>query len=246
MAALKSVRPAVAAGQIESKRFFREVEVLGRLNHPNIVRLQASGECAGLMFFCMDFVPGFNGAELVRREGTLPAARAVAITLQLLDALEYAHCEGVVHRDVKPANVMVTPGQGRDQVSVLDFGLARAYQLSRMSGITMVGAVGGSAAFMAPEQVIDFRGARPGVDQYSAAATLYYLLTGRHTRDFPADFQASVMMLLTDPLVPLRQRRPDIPEPLARAAERALASEPSGRFPSCAAFADALRPFAGP
>jgi serine/threonine protein kinase len=129
----------------------------------------------------------------------------------LLEALAYAHAEGFVHRDIKPSNLLVTEENGREVVKLADFGLARAYQASPLSGITMVGVFGGTPAFMPPEQVLNFRDAQPAADQYSAAATLYYLLTACYV-PYPAPTPAEMFRrILQDEPVPIRTRRADVP-----------------------------------
>lgn len=242
--AIKTIQPAVAAGGAEVGRFLREVAILGKLRHPNIVNLLDSGESAGEFYFAMDYLPGTDGSKLLKEHGRLPVRRAVGIVCQLLDALGHAHAQGFVHRDVKPGNLVVSQAEGREVVKVLDFGLARVYQCSKLSGLTMAGSVGGSAPFMAPEQVTDFRGARPSVDQYATAATLYHLLTGSHTHDFPRDFQGCLFMLLTDPHIPVLTRRPDISVALAATIDRALSKEPAARFADVGALRRALLAFA--
>ena len=111
--------------------------------------------------------------------------RAVRLASQMLAALEYAHARGYVHRDIKPANLLVTPRNGDEVVRLADFGLARVYQASQLSGLTMTGDRGGTPAFISPEQITRFRECKPPVDQYAAGATLYYLLTGQFVYDFP-------------------------------------------------------------
>src|SRR5262249_9563792 len=130
------------------------------------------------------------------------------------------------------------------KVKLADFGLARIYQQSQLSGLTLAGDVGGTLRFMAPEQFLNFREARPPADQYSAAATLYNLLTGQHLHDFPKDFQQGVPLLREGEPVPIRHRRPDLPPDLAEAIHRALRREPEERYPSCREFLASMRAFA--
>src|SRR5262249_54879719 len=124
-----------------------------------------------------------------------------------------------------------------DTVKLADFGLARVYQSSPLSGLTLAGQYGGTAAFMAPEQITHFRDAKPPVDQYALGATLYYLLTGRRVYDFPQGVEQQLLMILQPAPVPTRPRRGDIPGGLADLIHRALARDPAARF----ADADAMR-----
>jgi serine/threonine-protein kinase len=242
--ALKTILPAVhSAPAVE--RFLREAAILSQLQHPNIVTFRDMGEAEGQLYFAMDFVPGVDAARLLRAQGPLPIARAVDLTCQLLDALDFAHGRGFVHRDVKPANLMITPAGGRDAVKVVDFGLARVYQSSRLSGLTITGHVGGTRPFVAPEQITRFREARPAADQYATAATLYNLLTGCYVHDFgksPRDWLP--LILQVDP-VPIRSRRSDVPEGLAEVIHRALARDPAARFRNVKELQQALEPFRG-
>jgi serine/threonine-protein kinase len=202
------------------------------------------GESCGQFFFAMDFVPGEDANSLLRRSGPLPIGRAVAIVAQALEGLAWAHQLGFVHRDVKPANLLLEGEPGwlatGVHVKILDFGLARTYQMSQLSGLSRMGQVGGTVPYMAPEQITHFRQSRPPVDQYGAGATLYHLLTGKYVHDFPADFQQRLLKILQDDPVPLRSRRPEVPEALAAVIHRALAREPENRFPDAAAFRSAL------
>jgi len=238
--ALKTIIPENQAGPQDVERFLREARILQQLDHPHIVAFREMGEFCGQFYFGMDFVAGENAESLLKRDGPLPIGRAVHLVAQALEALHYAHQRGFVHRDVKPANLLVSRVDGQDFAKVLDFGLARAYQLSRLSGLSVMGQVAGTVPFMAPEQITNFRESRPPVDQYATAATLYNLLTGKYVHDFPTNFQLRLRKILEDEPVPIRSRRPEVPESLAAVIHRALAREPENRFPDAAAFRDAL------
>jgi serine/threonine protein kinase len=231
-------------GRTVVQRFLREASILQRLQHPHIVAFHGEGEAGGLLYFVMEYVPGKDAQRLVREQGSQPVGRAVRLVCQLLEALAYAHGLGFVHRDLKPANLLVSEG-GQGVAKLADFGLARAYQASPLSGLTVLGAGGGTPGFMPPEQVLDFRSAKPAADQYSAAATLYYLLTGKLLYDGAKDATALLALVLQEEPVPLRQRRPELPEGLAAAVQRALARKPEGRFADVDRLRQALLPFAG-
>src|SRR5262249_46261880 len=140
-------------------------------------------------------------------------------------------------------NLLVATDSGRDVARLADFGLARVYQASQLSGLTMTGDLGGTVAFMAPEQITNYREVKPPVDQYAAAASLYNLLTGKYVFDLPGNPQQGLLMTRQDEPVPIRQRRPDLPGELAEVIHQALAKEPGDRFASAREFRQALLPF---
>ena len=157
--------------------------------------------------------------------------------------LDYAHAKGFVHRDIKPPNLLLEREEGRETVKLADFGLARAYQTSTLSGVTMKGDIAGTIAFMAPEQVNHLRESKPPVDLYAAGATLYWLLTGRYVYDLPRGLSNQILMVLQEAPVPIRSRRPDIPASLAAVIDRSLAREPEQRFADAKDMRRALLPF---
>jgi serine/threonine-protein kinase len=238
--ALKTIIPAVAGSRTDIERFLREASILCKLGHPNIVGFREMGESNGQLYFAMDYVPGTDAGRLLKAHGPLPASRTVALVCQLLEALEYAHAKGYVHRDIKPANLLVTEVGGREVAKLADFGLARVYQTSRLSGLTMMGDRGGTIAFVAPEQLTHFRDAKPAVDQYSAGATLYNLLTQRFVYDLPRQVEKRLLMILQEEPVPIQERGIEIPPELANIIQRSLAREPGARFPDVKAMRQAL------
>jgi serine/threonine-protein kinase len=198
----------------------------------------------GRIYLAMELVDGPDAARVLRDRGPFAPAVAVRVACQALDGLAHAHAKGFVHRDVKPANVRVGGPAGRRVVKVADFGLARAYDECKLSGLTMQGEVGGTPAFMAPEQVTHYRDVRPAADQYAAAATLYNLLTGAYPHDLPKAVGKQFAAIVNGTPVPIRRRRPDLPPGLAAVVHRALEREPADRFPDVTAFRTALLPFA--
>jgi eukaryotic-like serine/threonine-protein kinase len=244
LVALKTILPAVEASPKEVQKFLREADILRQLNHPRIVRFLDMNITGGQLWFAMEFIPGTDAARLLKKHGPLPVERAVRLVCQALKALEYAHARGFIHRDIKPANLLVTRRRSGREVAVLaDFGLARVYQASQLSGLTMTGAMGGTPMFMPPEQITHYRQARPAADQYAAAMTLYNLLTGRYGFDLPEQFKHWITMILEDDPIPLRQRRPELPAELEAVVHRALHKDPEGRFPDVRAFRMALKTF---
>lgn len=250
--ALKTITPESTAQPAELARFMREANILRELDHPHIVAFRDMGESAGQLFIAMDYVRGTNAASLLREHpGGLPIGRAVVLVCQLLSALDYAHAKQLVHRDIKPANLLVAEddhchGSAHGTLKLADFGLARVYQASSFSGLTMQGDYGGTYPFMPPEQLTKFREAVPANDVYSAGATLYNLLTGKYVYDFPAALESKVLMLLQDDPIPIRARRKDVPRALAVAVHRALKREPAERFASAREMQQALAPFCAP
>jgi serine/threonine protein kinase len=157
-----------------------------------------------------------------------------------LEALEYAHELRYVHRDIKPQNILVAGSVDQPDVKLADFGLARVYETSRMSGITMQGEIGGSLAYAPPEHLTNYRDAAPSGDLYSVAATLYTLLTGDCIYDFPASMAQSVLMVMqTDP-IPVRERREDLPDDILAIIRRALERDPAKRPQSASEMRQSL------
>ena len=253
--ALKLIHPRASGGPRDIERFLREVRVLRDLNHPRVVRYFGFGEDGGRVYLAMEYVPGTDAEglladRLARGRGPLPVRPAVGIVRRVLEGLGHLHAAGFVHRDLKPANILLgrapapRGGPGRiGAVKLADFGLARVYQASRMSGLTLDGQFGGSFGFLPPEQITDFRGATPAGDLYAAAATLYRLLTARHSHDFPPTVAGRVLAVLHKDPVPLRDRRPDLPAGLADVIHRGLARDPADRWETAAAMRAALKPF---
>lgn len=234
--AVKVMRPEFVAAPTVRERFLREARFVAQLDHPNILRVVFAGEGAGLSYFAMHRVRGESLRERLDRERPLPVAEAVRIFVGVARGLAYAHAHGVVHRDVKPGNVMLT-ADGR--VLLLDFGIAKGLAADSAS-LSLTGAVIGTPEYMSPEQASGNRGVDHRSDLYSLGVVTFEALTG--TLPFEGDtFGAVLARQISEPAPDLRTRRPDIPDQVALAIARCLVKDPSGRWQSAAEAADALQ-----
>ena len=216
----------------------REAETAARLNHPNIVPIYSVDEREGMVYFVMALIQGESVGDRVRRAGPLPIAEARRILREVADALAYAHTHGVVHRDIKPDNVLLDAASGRAMVT--DFGIARAASDDDGGArLTATGAVVGTPAYMSPEQCAGDREIDGRSDLYSLGTVAYQMLTGEPP--FIGGNAPSIMMKqVTEPAVPVRQRRGDVPEDLERIVMRLLAKSPADRFKDGAELVAAL------
>src|SRR5258708_3862454 len=231
--AIKLLPPELACrGDIRS-RFMREAETAAGLNHPSIVPIYSVDERDGMVYFVMALVKGESVGDRVRRAGPLPIKDARRILREIADALAYAHTHGVVHRDIKPDNVLLDAASGRAMVT--DFGIARAASDDDGgSRLTATGAVIGTPSYMSPEQCAGDREIDGRSDLYSLGTVAYQMLTGEPP--FIGGNAPSIMMKqVTEPAVPVRERRGDVPEDLDRIVMRLLAKVPSNRFHNRAA-----------
>lgn len=236
--AIKLLPPELAfRGDIRS-RFMREAETSARLNHPNIVPIYSVDERDGMVYFVMSLIQGESVGDRLRRAGALPITDARRILREVADALAYAHANGVVHRDIKPDNILLDAASGRAVVT--DFGIARAASDDDGgSRLTATGAVIGTPAYMSPEQCAGDREIDGRSDLYSLGTVAYQMLTGEPP--FIGGNSPSVMMKqVTEAPVPVRQRRGDVPEDLERIVMRLLAKSPIDRFADGAALVAAL------
>jgi eukaryotic-like serine/threonine-protein kinase len=241
--AVKTVNPTQVDNPQVTSRFLREAEALGRFNHPNIVTFHEAGEIGGLLYFAMEYVDGTDVGKVLLEKPRVEMRTAVRLAIQVLDALSHAHARGMVHRDIKPANVLLADlPDGKRQVKLADFGLARVYRASQISGLTLLGDLGGTPAYMPPEQITNYREVMPSADQYSTAAMLYHMLTGKWVFDLPPMPGGLLTILNQDP-VALCSRRPDLPIALGTTIHKALAKKPADRYPDVVAFRQALVPF---
>jgi serine/threonine-protein kinase len=220
-------------------RFKREALAVARLIHPNIVQVYDTGVDDGRHYIVMEYVEGRSGAQILQRQGPVEPEMAAEIGIQACAGLDYAHRRGIIHRDVKPGNLMIVGGPvggGEMIVKLTDFGIARAIEQTR---ITQVGSVVGTAAYLAPEQV---RGeeATPATDVYALGVVLYQFLTGRLPYEGSSLAELAVRQQNEKPLPPSTYDS-DIPEPLGAAVLRALEGDPSRRYASAEELAAGLR-----
>ena len=241
--AIKTLLPEVAVTDQAVRRFVREIEVAAALDHPNIVRYLESGTHNGAVYLVTEFVEGSDAARLADSQGgRLPYKQAIDVITQALDALAYAHGKGYIHRDIKESNILLSGSAPNYTAKLTDFGLAKSFTQSGMSGITMAGDMAGTFAYMPPEQIKDFRNVKPTSDIYAIGMTAYSLLAGDTALDVgpSGDMAATVRAIFEAPIVPLRQRVPEVPERAAEVIERALAKDPAHRWQSAAAMRTAL------
>lgn len=240
--AVKVLSSEYAANAAGVARFVREATVVSRLVHPNIVSMIEFGrDPEGNLLLVMELLEGEPLRQTLRRERRLPPWRAVQIAMQVLAALRVAHAAGVVHRDLKPENIFVTNVDGADHAKVLDFGVAK--MLSHEVGQeTTAGSLVGTLKYMAPEQIAgDPPDAR--VDLYALGVLLYEMLGG----GLPYEHKERVALLraiLNDPPIPLQQRAPEVPAPLAAVVMRAISKLTIDRFQSADEFRSALAQYA--
>ncbi len=231
--AIKLLPPAMAAQPALRERFLREAQTAARLSHPNIVPIYAVDEVEDFVFFVMAYVEGETLGHRLQTRGPLTPAHGTRLIQEVAWALAYAHLRGIVHRDVKPDNILLEHGTGRALVT--DFGIARR---ADASGATAVGEVLGTAQYMSPEQAageaVDGRS-----DLYSLGVVAFYALSGRLPFDSP-EVAALLAMHITRPAPPLATVAPGIAGKLAQAVDRCLAKDPADRFQTGEALAEAV------
>jgi serine/threonine protein kinase/Flp pilus assembly protein TadD len=232
--AIKILRPEIAEA-VGSARFLREIKIAAQLRHPHIVPLHDSGEACGFIYFVMPLIEGESLRDRIRSEKQLVVEDAVRITCEVADALDYAHRHDVVHRDVKPENILLEDGHA----VVVDFGIARAISAAGREQVTEQGLAVGTASYMSPEQAsgeeqIDCRS-----DLYSLGCVLYEMLAGQPPF-VGVDARAVIARHLNDPVPPLTTVRPNVPRVVAHAVTKALAKAPADRYASLCELAEAL------
>lgn len=231
--AIKVLHPALAAS-LGTDRFLREIKIAAKLEHPHILALIDSGEADGLPYYVMPYVKGESLRERLEREGNLPFDEALGIAVEVADALAYAHDHGVVHRDIKPGNILLSAGHAR----ISDFGIARALGAASTGYATATGLAVGTPRYMSPEQAgageVDGRS-----DTYALGCVLYEMLVGDPPFDGPTP-QSLVAKHAADEVPSLRITDPRIPLFVERVVERAMAKDPAERFQTPRELAETL------
>jgi tetratricopeptide (TPR) repeat protein/tRNA A-37 threonylcarbamoyl transferase component Bud32 len=244
LGAVKILPPSFARNRTTVMRFKREIELAGRLKHPNLVRALDAAEDRGLHFLVMEYVAGSDLDHLVRSRGPMSPFEAIDSVIQAARGLEAAHAALIVHRDIKPGNLML---DDTGTIRVLDLGLARFVEAANPFGrnsdsrLTGSGVCMGTVDFMAPEQAEDSRRADHRADIYSLGCTLYYLLTGREPFPAPTVLKR-IMAHQREPVPKLRAARPDAPIKLESVFQKMLAKEPADRPAAMGELIELLHP----
>jgi hypothetical protein len=234
--ALKVLAPELASDEQFRQRFGREMRIAASLHHPHVVGIHYAGEHDGALYFVMDFVAGTDLREVIRKSGALEPSRASGLVAQVASALDAAHGRGLVHRDVKPANILLTVRDGEEYSYLADFGLAKKYDtVSDVTGLTAMGAVVGTVDYMAPEQVT---GAHTDArtDIYALGCVFFQMLTGQvpYIRD---NSVATLYAHVHEPPPPLLGTLADLYPTFGPVIDKAMAKDPADRFVSAGDFA---------
>ncbi len=241
--AIKTLLPEVAVSEQALKRFLREIEVASSLQHTNIVRYIEHGKHEGIVYLVTEYIAGTDASRLARnRGGKLGYREVVRIIEQTLAALDFAHERGFVHRDIKEQNILIEGEYPNSVAKLTDFGLSKSFKETGMSGVTMVGDVAGTIAYMPPEQVRDFKDVKPPADIYAVGMMAYTLLTGANALDISskAGIAETVKAIFEKQIIPVRDRVPDVPANLASVIETALAKRVEQRWRTAGAMRQAL------
>ena len=232
--ALKVLHPELLVS-VAADRFLREIRLSSQLEHPRIAHLLDSGERDWIVYYVMTYVEGPTLREHLGHVWQLPINEAIRLADHLLDALEHAHRHGIVHRDVKPENIVL----GAEGAVLLDFGIARAVSAAGSDRLTRSGIAVGTSTYMSPEQITALKEIDHRSDIYSLGCVLFESLAGRPP--FQHRNEAVVLQQhLTQPAPDLRTLRPDTPKELAEGIDRALAKAPEARWQTAAAMRESL------
>src|SRR3954452_7886882 len=236
-AALKTLAPELGGGADFRERFIRESQTVASIDHPNIIPMYDAGDHEGLVYIAMRYVKGPDLEKLIKDGGTRDAHEALGVLEQVAGALDAAHTREVIHRDVKPANVMIEDESGR--IYLMDFGIAKQSGSAAQRGLTQAGVFVGTVDYAAPEQ-IEAKEITASADIYAFGGVLYEALTGK--KPYERDTDVAVMFAhITEPPPAVTKVRPDLPEALDAVIAQAMAKAPTERYATCRQMIEAAR-----
>jgi serine/threonine-protein kinase len=229
--ALKTIKPQLVASENDVKRFYREAETAGKLAHPSICGVFDAGECRQTHFIAMEYIDGKELTKYIEQYGRLDVGYSLKITIQIAGALAHAFAQGIVHRDIKPDNIMVAvdPQTRGPMAKLVDFGLAKSFTQSGQSGLTAPGEGMGTLAYMPPEQLDNALMADQRSDIYSLGASLYHMLAGKRPFDEKTT-RSFIMKILNQMPPPIRVLNPAVPQEVQGIVEKAMAKSPDDRY----------------
>ena len=228
--AIKVMLARVAVDEDARRKFTQEIELLKNLRHPHIVTVLDSGSAGSAFYFVMEYCQGGSVADYMEANGgRLAPAVAMPIMLQALEGLAFAHSKGVVHRDLKPPNILLTGTPAQPTAKLADMGLAKNFDKAGFSGMTVTGAFAGTPFFMPKEQLTNFKYVKPVTDVWSMGATFYNMLSGETPRDFPRGCDP-MEVILRGEIVPLTKRAPGIPKGISAVLDKAIQASTKDRF----------------
>ena len=242
--AVKVLLPELVTSPAIPQRFLQEAETSNAVRHRNIVEVLDFGSEEGRLYMVMEYLRGENLAVFLHREAPMSPARAIKVLDPIMSALQAAHAAGIVHRDIKPQNIFLSHGDGDEEPvpKLIDFGIARRLA-EKDARLTATGMILVTPAYMSPEQARGEKEITAAADQYAIGVILFHALTRRIP--YNADtFPAMLIAIVTTPPTDIATVRPDLDPGLCRVVMRALARDPSERYPSLGAFRDALKPYA--
>jgi len=242
--AIKTLLPEFAVSDKHMRRFMREIDVAASLKHPSIVQFLERGVHNGVVYLVTEYIDGADAARLAdSRGGRLPEKEVVEIILQALDGLAFAHAQGYIHRDIKDQNILVKGTLPDLSAKLTDFGLAKSFAQSGMSGVTVAGEMAGTLAYMSPEQLKNFRDVKPQSDIYAIGMTAYSLLSGYLALDIKRsnNMAETIKAIFEQPPIPLTRRAPHVNKGICEIVDRALVKDPTQRWQSAKAMRNAIQ-----
>ena len=239
--AIKVMLARVAVDEDARRKFSQEIELLKNLQHPHIVTILDSGSAGSAFYFVMEHCRGGSVADYMEaNDGKLAPSVSMPIMLQALEGLAFAHSQGVVHRDLKPPNILLSGTPAQPVAKLADMGLAKNFDKAGFSGMTVTGAFAGTPFFMPKEQLTNFKYVKPVTDVWSIGATFYNMLSGETPRDFPRGCDP-MEVILRGEIVPLSKRSPGIPKGISAVLDKAIQASAKDRFQDAGEMLAALR-----